>query len=81
GGIMLGSVRNTDDDRWALKPGSFGCYVVCDDPDALCAKASAAGAEISDPLHDTDYGSRDFAARDPEDNLWSFGTYRGEPRA
>ncbi len=30
--------------------------------------------------HDTDYGSRDFAARDPEGNRWSFGTYRGEPR-
>jgi hypothetical protein len=25
-------------------------------------------------------GSRDFAARDPEGNRWSFGTYRGEPR-
>jgi len=27
-------------------------------------------------LHDTDYGSRDYAARDPEGNVWSFGTYR-----
>ncbi|MBR1205399.1 MULTISPECIES: hypothetical protein [unclassified Bradyrhizobium] len=26
-------------------------------------------------LRDTDYGSRDFACRDPEGNLWSFGTY------
>ncbi len=31
-------------------------------------------------LHETDYGSRDFAVRDPEGNRWSFGTYRGEPR-
>jgi len=31
------------------------------------------------PLRDTDYGSRDFAARDPEGNRWSFGTHRGEP--
>ena len=29
----------------------------------------------------TDYGSREFGLRDPEGNLWSFGTYRGEPRA
>ena len=29
---------------------------------------------------DTDYGSRDFTVRDPEGNLWSFGTYRGAPR-
>jgi len=28
-------------------------------------------------LLDTDYGSRDYAARDPEGNLWSFGTYAG----
>jgi uncharacterized glyoxalase superfamily protein PhnB len=26
-------------------------------------------------LTDTDYGSRDFAVRDPEGNHWSFGTY------
>jgi len=31
-------------------------------------------------LHDTDYGPRDFAVRDPEGYRWSFGTYRGEPR-
>jgi uncharacterized glyoxalase superfamily protein PhnB len=59
---------------------SFGAYVVTDDPDALFARATAAGAEIIAPLHDTDYGSRDFAAGDPEGNRWSFGTYRGEPR-
>lgn len=34
------------------------------------------GAEITTELHDTDYGSRDYAARDPEGNLWNFGTYR-----
>ena len=27
---------------------------------------------------DQDYGSRDFSARDPEGNIWSFGTYRPE---
>jgi uncharacterized glyoxalase superfamily protein PhnB len=80
GGVMLGSAREDADDRWPLQPGTFGAYVVTDDPDALHARAVAAGAEITDPLHDTDYGSRDFAARDPEGNRWSFGTYRGEPR-
>ena len=30
-------------------------------------------------LHDTDYGSRDFAVRDPEGDRWSIGTYRGSP--
>jgi uncharacterized glyoxalase superfamily protein PhnB len=82
GGIMLGSVRDSDpDDIWAFTPGGFGAYVVTDDPDALFARATAAGAEILMGLHDTDYGSRDFAVRDPEGNHWSFGTYRGAPRA
>jgi uncharacterized glyoxalase superfamily protein PhnB len=81
GGIMLGSVREpgTADD-WPVPPGSFGAYVVTDDPDELYARATAAGAKVLTELHDTDYGSRDFAVADPEGNRWSFGTYRGEPR-
>jgi uncharacterized glyoxalase superfamily protein PhnB len=82
GGIMLGSARDSDEpDDWPLRPGSFGAYVVTDHPDALYARASGAGAEVLTELHDTSYGSRDFAVRDPEGNRWSFGTYRGEPRA
>jgi uncharacterized glyoxalase superfamily protein PhnB len=78
GGIMLGSVR--EGHSTATDPGTFGAYVVTSDPDALCQRAKGAGAEITAELHETDYGSRDFAARDPEGNRWSFGTYRGEPR-
>jgi uncharacterized glyoxalase superfamily protein PhnB len=80
GGIMLGSARKDDNDQWPLRPGTFGAYVVTDEPDALFARAKQAGAEIIRELTDTDYGSRDFGLRDPEGNLWSFGTYRGEPR-
>jgi uncharacterized glyoxalase superfamily protein PhnB len=80
GGIMLGSARESSpDDNWPVQPGAFGCYVVTDDPDGLYSRAKAAGADIIIELHDTDYGSRDFAVRDPEGNRWSFGTYRGEP--
>jgi uncharacterized glyoxalase superfamily protein PhnB len=79
GGVMMGSARSDDDDPWPLQPGSFGAYVVTDDPDGLHARAVAGGAEIIAGLHDTDYGSRDFTARDPEGNRWSFGTYRGAP--
>ena len=46
-----------------------------DDPDALHATVKAAGARIETELYDTPYGSREFACRDPEGNLWSFGTY------
>ena len=80
GGIMLGSARGGDDDPWPLRPGTFGGYVVVDDPDALFERIRAGGGETVEQLHDTDYGSRDFAIRDPEGNRWSFGTYRGEPR-
>ncbi|MFD5397144.1 VOC family protein [Streptomyces sp. NPDC127097] len=55
-------------------------WVRTDRPDEVCARARAAGAEIIEELSDTDYGSREFGVRDPEGNLWSFGTYRGEPR-
>jgi len=78
GGIMLGSVR--EGQASATDPGAFGAYVVTGQPDALYARAKAAGAEITAEPYDTDYGSRDFAVRDPEGNRWSFGTYRGEPR-
>jgi uncharacterized glyoxalase superfamily protein PhnB len=82
GGIMLGSVRegHGEGHGGATDPGTFGAYVVTSDPDALYQRAKGAGAEITAGLHETDYGSRDFAARDPEGNRWSFGTYPGEPR-
>ncbi|HCF99794.1 MAG TPA: glyoxalase [Chloroflexi bacterium] len=81
GGVMLGSAPvSGSEDPWAVTPGTFAAYVVTDDPDALFARAKAAGAPVVRELHETDYGSRDFAVRDPEGNLWSFGTYPGEPR-
>jgi uncharacterized glyoxalase superfamily protein PhnB len=81
GGIMLGSYREDPEDPWPLQPGQAGCYIVTDSPDALCDRARAAGAEITREPTDTHYGSREFGARDPEGNRWSFGTYRGEPRS
>ena len=70
--IMFGSAR---DGRYADRVGHGWVYVTCDDPDALYARAKAAGAEITMELTDQEYGSRDFAARDLEGNHWSFGTY------
>lgn len=48
-----------------------------DDPDGVFARAAEAGAEVVMLLTDQDYGSRDFSVRDPDGNIWSFGTYRG----
>ena len=58
----------------AKVPGSV--YVVVDDPDAHHERARAAGAEIVRELNDTDYGSREYGAKDPEGNAWHFGTYQ-----
>jgi uncharacterized glyoxalase superfamily protein PhnB len=80
---MLGSARSDDANPEArpTDPGHFSAYVVVDEPDALCERIRAAGAAVTTELHDTDYGSRDFAITDPEGNRWYFGTYRGAPRA
>ncbi|MFE3543650.1 VOC family protein [Nocardia sp. NPDC059177] len=78
GGIMFGSTAR-DDSPFATRPaGVASLYLVTDDPDALHARATAAGATIIRGLRDEDYGSRGFTAADPEGNFWSFGTYRGE---
>lgn len=79
GGVMFGS-SGRDDSEFSAKPaGAASVYLVTDEPDALFERATAAGADIVRGLVDEDYGSRGFTARDPEGNLWSFGTYRGEP--
>ncbi|NUS44536.1 MAG: glyoxalase [Mycobacteriaceae bacterium] len=78
GGIMFGTAGRDDTPFGLRKPGNDSIYLVCADPDALYARATAAGAEIVRALRDEDYGSRGFTARDPEGNLWSFGTYTGE---
>ena len=50
-------------------------YVVIADIDAHHERAAAAGAEIVRTPADQDYGSREYAAKDPGGNVWSFGTY------
>ena len=77
--IMLGSVRESEWSQHAPPPGTGAVYVVVkDDIDAHHDRAKAAGAEIVYGLTNQDYGSRDYSARDPEGNLWSFGTYAPE---
>lgn len=57
---------------------SQGVYVIVDEIAASYERAVTAGAEILRELADTDYGSQEFMARDPEGNIWSVGTYRPE---
>jgi uncharacterized glyoxalase superfamily protein PhnB len=79
GGVMLGSVRDEPGNPWNPPPGSSGAYVASDHVDEIYQRVVQAGATIVRELNDTDYGSHEFSCRDPEGNLWSFGTYRGEP--
>jgi uncharacterized glyoxalase superfamily protein PhnB len=78
GGIMFGTAGKDDSAYGRRVPGNDAVYVVCHHPDALFERATAAGAEVVRGLKDEDYGSRGFTVRDPEGNLWSFGTYAGE---
>jgi len=72
--LMLGSDR--DDPRLGRRAGTGWLYVAVDDADEHCRRARDAGAEIIREPFDTDYGSRDYTAIDPEGNEWHFGTYR-----
>lgn len=75
GMIMLGSER--EEARWGSHAGQSWTYVAIEgDVDAHFERARAAGAVIIREPEDQDYGSRDYSVRDPEGNIWSFGTYR-----
>jgi uncharacterized glyoxalase superfamily protein PhnB len=77
GGIMLGSHKPQG--AFTREPGTAGMYVVTDHVDALYDRVKQAGAKIVIEITDQQYGNREFCVADPEGNLWSFGTYRGEP--
>jgi uncharacterized glyoxalase superfamily protein PhnB len=53
-------------------------YVVVGDVDEHHRGAVAAGADVVMEPTDQDYGSRDYAVRDFEGNVWAFGTYAPE---
>jgi uncharacterized glyoxalase superfamily protein PhnB len=78
GMIMLGSYKD-DEFRYKTPRAAGGVtqavYLYVADIDAHFTRAKAAGAEIVVALKDTDYGSREYSARDPEGHLWHFGTY------
>ncbi|MDN5727156.1 MAG: VOC family protein [Propionibacteriales bacterium] len=77
GGVMLGSHK--PDQPWSVTPGTAGIYIVSNHIDQVYDRVRAAGATIIREPADTDYGSREFGFADPDGNLWSVGTYAGEP--
>lgn len=83
GAVVLGSTKHVDGVHGRMRPGAGACYVATDDVDGVHRGALRASAEILEPPHETAFGSgvatRAFTARDPEGNLWTFGSYRGAP--
>jgi uncharacterized glyoxalase superfamily protein PhnB len=78
GMVMLGSDRPNEYGEYVSAgshPSPVGLYVIVDDVDAHADRARAAGAEILMEPEDQDYGGRSYTARDPEGNVWSFGSY------
>ncbi len=59
---------------------SQGVYVAVQDVDVHYQRARAAGAEIVRDIEDTDYGFREYTARDLDGLVWSFGSYLPEAR-
>ncbi len=79
--VMVGSAR--DDAFGKLQapladieaPVTQSPYIVVTDVNEHCARAVGAGAKIVMEPEDQDYGGRLYACRDPEGNLWNFGSY------
>lgn len=79
--IMLGSVR-PDEGMTSPQLAGTSTQALCvfvDDLDAHYQRALAAGAEITSPPANTDFGSHEYHARDLEGHLWTFGTYLPDP--
>lgn len=75
--LMLGQAGDSEYDQLVEGFAATALYVVVKDPHAHCATAKAAGAEIVREPREQDYGSLEYVARDPEGNVWNFGTYGG----
>jgi len=75
--VMLGSVRPGDGmaSPRALGVATQALYVYVEDLDAHYERARLAGARIVSPPGETDFGSREYHARDVEGHHWTFGTF------
>lgn len=75
GEVMLSSA--VDGNVFAISAdGVATIYLASNTPDELFTRATTAGARVVRTLADDEIGSRGFTVADPEDNLWSVGTYR-----
>ncbi len=78
--VMLSSARDDQFGQLYKLPAEVGAvtqspYIVIHDIDAHYGRAKSAGAEMVIEIKDEDYGGRAYSARDPEGNVWNFGSY------
>lgn len=78
--IMLAPARDDEFGKLMQTAADLGgvsqsAYIIVGDVDAVCERARAVGAEVLMGPRDEDYGGRGFVCRDPEGQLWSFGSY------
>jgi uncharacterized glyoxalase superfamily protein PhnB len=78
--IMLGSVRPDEriESPQVLGVATQALYVYVENLDAHFERARSAGAQITSPPKDTDFGAREYHVRDLEGHPWTFGTYLPE---
>lgn len=76
--VMLGQSAPDEFGRIVGEPegqGGRATYVAVEHLDELYRRVEASGVQIDEPPTERAYGSREFTCRDPEGNVWFFGTY------
>lgn len=76
GGIVQAGTHDPDNE-FTHPPGEQALYVVTADPGAIWERCQAAGVEVVRAPESPDYDpdGMGFGVKDPEGNIWSFGTY------
>ena len=59
-------------------PSPVSLFVYCEDVDALCKQAQAAGATVAMPPADMFWGDRMCSLIDPDGHTWNFSTHTGK---
>ncbi len=79
GGIVSPGTYDPDN-VYSIPPGQQALYVVTADPQPVWERCQAAGVAVVQEPYTPEYDPDGwgFGVRDPEGNIWSFGTYAGE---
>ncbi|MGK2929102.1 MAG: VOC family protein [Acidimicrobiales bacterium] len=78
GGIIQAGTYEPDNE-FMQAPGAQSVYVITADPQSVWGRCQAAGVEVVREPESPDYDPEGmgFSVRDPEGNIFSFGTYAG----